>query len=181
MRKRSGPWTCARAAARPPNDSLLICARADVAADPPARRCAPVSPSAQFQQSGGSEVKAGVVVDATEEMEIDGSKGSANAILKCATAPVHPPPAASCAKTQETQQPVVRLPAGGAARRTARSACSRSRGRPEATPRPTATSRPWCRSLALNAVAASQYRGRLKRCPASQRFHQAVRSSTRST
>ena len=35
-----------------------------------------------FQQSGGSEVKSGVVVTAEEEMDIDGSKGTANAILK---------------------------------------------------------------------------------------------------
>jgi hypothetical protein len=36
-----------------------------------------------FQQSGGSEVKAGVVVSPAEELELEGSKGTAHAVLKC--------------------------------------------------------------------------------------------------
>jgi hypothetical protein len=35
-----------------------------------------------FQQCGGSEVKAGVVVTESEELEVEGSKGTAHAILK---------------------------------------------------------------------------------------------------
>jgi hypothetical protein len=94
-----------------------------------------------FQQSGGSEVKAGVVVSPAEELELEGSKGTAHAVLKCVrSAPelIRPPSWCTCRRWWQGRGCVVESVAavlsllrmvprrsGGAERPTAASSCSR--------------------------------------------------------